>query len=419
MAKRQIRVKEALKDVRAGMTDAELMKKHQLAPKGLQSLFSKMVTAGLITVGELDLRMPGYMGKALLTETTSLVDGDETLELKRRARRDRPGQSIKPAEAVRDIKAGLDDAELMNKYRLSASGLQHLFDTLMKQGLISEEELEDRDSLADATVDLKEVIDNDLQDILSELDLETESARGSGGAQQVVAAPDPPDTYHEADNHFASRPEEEPQQVQFAQPQPPAPDAPPQQSGGGPSPDRSPRQGKRTVRLKEVVADIRAGLTDAELMERHQLPHKELQRAFQQLLAEKAITEGELYGRASLYPQTVAISLQDVDDSERHYLAFPVPIYEAGNPSVVGRVREMTETDIGVIGIEAKEKDVKTLIIFPEKFLSVAPFKFQAKCRWVQQEAEGTYSGFEIIKISDEGREKLERLIQTLSFGSL
>jgi hypothetical protein len=58
MPKRKIDAREALKDIRQGMTDEELMEKYSLSAQGLQSLFHKLVEAGLITQYELDDRAP-------------------------------------------------------------------------------------------------------------------------------------------------------------------------------------------------------------------------------------------------------------------------------------------------------------------------------------------------------------------------
>lgn len=56
--KKKISAKEILADVKAGMTDQELMDKYQLSSSGLQSLFRKMIGANLLTEYDLDQRAP-------------------------------------------------------------------------------------------------------------------------------------------------------------------------------------------------------------------------------------------------------------------------------------------------------------------------------------------------------------------------
>ncbi|MFZ5868267.1 MAG: CPBP family intramembrane glutamic endopeptidase [Thermodesulfobacteriota bacterium] len=51
-----IKAHEALADIRAHMTDAALMEKYGISERGLQSLFGKLVAAGLLAQAELDNR---------------------------------------------------------------------------------------------------------------------------------------------------------------------------------------------------------------------------------------------------------------------------------------------------------------------------------------------------------------------------
>jgi len=58
MAKRKITGREVLKDIKAGMDDPALMEKYKLSAQGLQSVFNKLVNAGVLTQSELDTRVP-------------------------------------------------------------------------------------------------------------------------------------------------------------------------------------------------------------------------------------------------------------------------------------------------------------------------------------------------------------------------
>lgn len=52
MNKRIIQARDIVRDVRSGKTDTELMEKYGLSAKGLESAFSKLVSSGIMTVGE-------------------------------------------------------------------------------------------------------------------------------------------------------------------------------------------------------------------------------------------------------------------------------------------------------------------------------------------------------------------------------
>ncbi len=58
MEKRKLTARDILKDIRSGADDAALMKKYHLSAQGLQSVFSKLVKAAVVTEQELDERVP-------------------------------------------------------------------------------------------------------------------------------------------------------------------------------------------------------------------------------------------------------------------------------------------------------------------------------------------------------------------------
>jgi hypothetical protein len=58
VAKRKITAKEIMADLKSGLDDPALMKKYNLSSEGLQSLFKKMLKAGVVTRQDLDSRTP-------------------------------------------------------------------------------------------------------------------------------------------------------------------------------------------------------------------------------------------------------------------------------------------------------------------------------------------------------------------------
>lgn len=58
MEKRKITAREILRDIRSGSSDQDLMEKYTLSAQGLQSVFHKLVSAGVISQPELDDRVP-------------------------------------------------------------------------------------------------------------------------------------------------------------------------------------------------------------------------------------------------------------------------------------------------------------------------------------------------------------------------
>jgi len=67
MAKVKIDARDVLKDIRDGLDDTALMTKYRLSGTGLQSLFSKLIEAGLLKRTDLDKRMPNFEKTVELT----------------------------------------------------------------------------------------------------------------------------------------------------------------------------------------------------------------------------------------------------------------------------------------------------------------------------------------------------------------
>jgi hypothetical protein len=373
MGKRQISISEAVKDIRSGMDDAELMAKYQLKSIGLQSLFKKLVSIGQMTQEELGGRMPGFTAAAAVS---GMPQGS----------RPRAPVEIRAKDVVNDIRSGMTDQDLMEKYRVTSAGLEDLFDQLLKSGVVRQFEIDERMPMLDATVDLKEM--------LSGLDLSAEDIWSEAEPEQPTASQSP------------SKKEPSPQVVEI----PTAP-APPEAPAPAPV--------KRTVKWNELIRDIRLGLSDRDMMVKYDIPYHELEKAFEHLIESNSVTRGEVFGRSSLHLQTTAVSLEEMDEMDGSFLAFPIPVYEPTKPTVVGRLRHLSDTDIGTIGIDSNVGDIKLLVISPEKFVHIDPFALEAVCRSAKRAPEGTYAGFRITNISEKHLQYLKKLIRmlTLDFG--
>lgn len=411
MAKRQIRVREPLEDLRAGMDDVALMAKYQLSAKGLQSLFSKLVIAGLTNLEELNQRVPGFMSADDLSEQFDDSGKGLKWELRKRKVKEKPRPAIKAREMVDDIKEGMTDGELMDEYALSAEALEYVFGRLVDAGLVTREEIDERNNPFDSTVDLRDVI-NSMD--LDELDDTTGVA---GGDRQC------PECGSVVGDHFNTCPDcgepipgsseaDEPEEI--AEP----PVEPAQQVRIEEPPQMPPQKSKRKINLKKLAADIKAGMVDNDLLKKYELTHADLDVLFRQLLDGKLVTKGELYGRASLFPQTVAFSVDEIAHESAHYLAFPLPVYSETEPEVIGRVRELSEFEMGVVGLNAAQDRTYRLVILPEKFVKMKPLKLNAICTWVRSDKGGQYAGFELSDAGEDIRRQIRRLVEMLTFGA-
>ncbi len=175
MAKPRIDAKQALLDIRSGLDDHRLMEKYNLSSKGLESLFQKLVRAGLLSQTELDNRKPWYEDAVDLdTASTTLritwkcpycgnyqpgtekclVCGEELPELEPHDVKPEIRSPIPSEEVVADIKSGMSDAELIVKYGITAHALQGLYDKLINAGLVRMADIQHRLPAYEETVDV-------------------------------------------------------------------------------------------------------------------------------------------------------------------------------------------------------------------------------------------------------------------------
>ena len=126
-----IRADEAIELIRSGQDDEAIMEKYNISAMGLESLFRKLVRRGLISQSELDIRFLNSQRSHMVTLTSIPRPGVRVVRLD-------------PDEAVREIRSGLSDTQLMDKLNLSARGLDRLFRKLVLEGIMDSSELRRR-----------------------------------------------------------------------------------------------------------------------------------------------------------------------------------------------------------------------------------------------------------------------------------
>jgi hypothetical protein len=175
---------------------------------------------------------------------------------------------------------------------------------------------------------------------------------------------------------------------------------------------------KRRIDTKELVADIRSGVSDVELMEKYKLSSRGLQRVFNKLVDSGSVTSADVSSRSISYHDSV--TLKNVRGSIRALPILSVGIHERINPKVIGRIRDLSEVGVGVRGLEAMVGESKNLVVVPDEFLEIEPFSFEGKCRWSRVGGQGKTcnAGFKITDISESSFIQLQELLQlmTVSF---
>ncbi len=230
---------------------------------------------------------------------------------------------VSAREILKDVRAGMDDARLMEKYRLSSTALQNLFQKLVEAGLLRRE--------------------------------------GAG----------------------------------FTLPN------------------------KRKIPASRIVKDIRSGMSSAELMEKYDLTERGVQRVCRELLSARALAPEEYQPEISF--QSTMVMRTNIRELERYHVDFDLPVYESSSPEIQGKVRDITEKGVGLVGIDSEAYETKTLVILGDYFGEISPFEFRADCRWSRRQPPSNkcFAGFRITEISRESLRELKRLIQLVALRGL
>lgn len=171
---------------------------------------------------------------------------------------------------------------------------------------------------------------------------------------------------------------------------------------------------KKRIPARDVVRAIRSGATKAQLMEEYALTPNGLQKVLQQLAETKMIRLSELPADLLSFFENEVPS--NARREERYCIDFDLPVWEPRHPDIKGRVLDITERGIGILGLPATINENKELVIYSEEFLEIEPFTLHAQCRWVKRaEGSGEYvSGFKVSQIHQQDLEELRKLIQLL-----
>jgi hypothetical protein len=174
----------------------------------------------------------------------------------------------------------------------------------------------------------------------------------------------------------------------------------------------------------KILIDLRSGMSDSMLMEKHNLSHEELRNLYRDLFDDGTLLhpqiQGEPFGNESVaiheYEPTQANFRKDLRRLPRHAVKYPTIIYERDRAEVHGRIHDISEYGVGMAGIEAKIDELSTFVILGDALGEVEPIEFRAKCRWIQADEfpANRRAGFEITEITEDDANELSKLTSSL-----
>jgi hypothetical protein len=171
--------------------------------------------------------------------------------------------------------------------------------------------------------------------------------------------------------------------------------------------------GMRCINAAEFVSDIRAGLSDCNLMEKYDLSRHGLASTLNVLYDNNTLVRSDFSEQKEFFHY-----LSDPDtarDLERLYIDFDLEIKDLNDDKLRGKVRNITEKGVGTTGIASKAGEEHLFSIHHEKFILLSPFSFKARCRWADDRSGENLAGFEIIEISTDGLAQLKKLVRMVT----
>ena len=168
----------------------------------------------------------------------------------------------------------------------------------------------------------------------------------------------------------------------------------------------------------EILADIRSGAIDTELMEKYNLSAKALRSSFQRLTDSGKLDVREICRSPVFWDETVDCEARR--GYPRLLLAFVQRIHEEECPEKQGLVIDVTEKGMQVKGIAGTLGEVRSFQVVPRRFTGVGAFRFTAECVWTctdQTDAQPLL-GLRIADISPEDKGRLRAFIRFITVGS-
>ncbi|MGO9569448.1 MAG: PilZ domain-containing protein [Desulfomonilaceae bacterium] len=173
----------------------------------------------------------------------------------------------------------------------------------------------------------------------------------------------------------------------------------------------------RAKRIQTLASDLRSGMTRSGLMKKYQLSSEALASSLNRLLKANAITSAEF--DTFRYFDGEQRTERDSRGAPRNHPIPVVTICEVGKPGTRYLVRDISENGVGITGITAQVDEMKSLAVVGDEFGEIAPFEFEAQCRWARQlEPDGGIcAGFRITRISEQDVFRLREFVQGFTFG--
>jgi hypothetical protein len=162
----------------------------------------------------------------------------------------------------------------------------------------------------------------------------------------------------------------------------------------------------RQISASEFAADVRNGMSDHDLMRKYEVSPRGLWKGFTKLLDANLIETSHIQGRLKQFESPIVV--EGTRNYPRVNLDIHIPLYD-----VCGEITDISEKGFRVSGIQIVAEEIRSFVIPFDNFFASGQISLRARCVWSNERDE---AGFEIIEISNEDLKELRRIIHTLYF---
>ncbi len=169
---------------------------------------------------------------------------------------------------------------------------------------------------------------------------------------------------------------------------------------------------KRKIRKREVLNEIRSGISEAELRTKYRLSAKGVERLFNLLVANGTVDQSELFKKYPFYERKV--THVERRSEPRVSLKGRVPVQDLLGSST-GTLRDISEKGFRVAGIKCEVGDSGSFLIDVEPLIKADPVLVVARCKWTEirgHSAKYVAAGFEMLEVSERDSKVLRSLIE-------
>ena len=175
---------------------------------------------------------------------------------------------------------------------------------------------------------------------------------------------------------------------------------------------------KRTIRAKEIVVDIRSGLSKPELKAKYTLSASELQKVVNSLIKAGRLRDSEVQ---EWHASSEASSTKSgTREMPRSYLRIPPEISDCQHVTSRGLVTDLSVRGFRTRGMASRVGGRHTFLIHASEIADIQDIELNATCKWHKAQTSDITlheAGFLIDTVSETGMVEIRKLIQFLSIG--